>query len=59
MSEDKGRCHVRIQNLAGVGHKLKKNRMIREKTLSRIWKKHMCKDHLVATFEICREHQEK
>ena len=25
-SEDKGRCHVCILNLAGVGHKLKKNR---------------------------------
>ena len=27
MSEDKGRCHVCISNLTGVGHKLKKNRI--------------------------------
>ena len=27
VSEDKGRCHVCIPNLAGVGHKLKKNQM--------------------------------
>ena len=33
MSEDKGRCHVCISNLAGVGHKLKKNQMYRVKTL--------------------------
>ena len=28
MSEDKGRCHVCISNLAGVGYKLKKPRCI-------------------------------
>ena len=28
ISEDKGRCHVCISNLAGVGHKLKKPRCI-------------------------------
>ena len=59
MSEDKGRCHVCISNLAGVGHKLKKNQMYRVKTLCRICKKHTCKDHLIATCEICREHQKK
>ena len=32
MSEDKGRCHVCISNLAGVGHKLKKNQMYRVET---------------------------
>ena len=31
MSEDKGRCHVCISILAGVGHKLKKNQMYRVK----------------------------
>ena len=59
MSEDKGRYHVCISNLAGVGHKLKKNQMYRVKTLCRICKKHTCKDHLIATCEICREHQKK
>ena len=59
MSEDQGRCHVCISNLAGVGHKLKKNQMYRVKTLCRICKKHTCKDHLIATCEICREHQKK
>ena len=58
MSEDKERCHVCISNLAGVGHKLKKNQN-RVKTLCRICKKHTCKDHLIATCEICREHQKK
>ena len=53
MSEDKGRCHVCISNLDGIGHKLKKNQMCRVKTLRRICKKHTCKDHLTATFEIC------
>ena len=53
MSEDKGRCHVCISNLACVGHKLKKKQMCRVKTLYRICKKHMCKDHLIATCEIC------
>ena len=51
ISEDKGRCHACISNLAGVGHKLKKNQMYRVKTLCRICKKHTCKDH--------REHQKK
>ena len=59
MSEDKGRCHVCISNMAGVGHKLKKNQTYRVKTLFRICKKHKCKDHLIATCEICREHQKK
>ena len=59
MPEDKGRCHVCISNLAGVGHKLKKNQMRRVKTLYRICKKHTCKDHLIASCEICREHQKK
>ena len=59
ISEDKGRCHVFISNLAGVGHKLKKNQMHRVKTLCRICKKHTCKDHLIATYEICREHLKK
>ena len=59
MSEDKRICHVCISNLAGVGHKLKKNQMYRVKTLCRIWKKHTCKDHLIATCEICQEHQKK
>ena len=36
VSEDKGRCHVCISNLAGVEHKLKKNQMYRVKTLCRI-----------------------
>ena len=53
MSEDKGRCHVCISNLAGVGHKLKKNQMYRVKTLCRICKKHTSKDHLFSTCEIC------
>ena len=57
MSEHKGRCHVCISNWAGVGHKLKKNQMYKVKTLCRICKKHTCKDHLIATCEICREHQ--
>ena len=59
ISEDKGRCHACISNLAGVGHKLKKNRMYRVKTLCRICKKHTRKYHLIATCEICREHQNK
>ena len=59
MSEDKGRCHVCISNLDGIGHKLKKNQMCRVKTLCRICKKHTCKDHLTATFEICSDHQKK
>ena len=59
MSEDKRRCHVCISNLAGVGHKLKKNQMYRVKTLYRIYKKHTCKDHLIAAYEICQEHQKK
>ena len=29
LSEDKGRCHVCLSNLAGVRHKLKKNQMYR------------------------------
>ena len=49
MSEDKGRCHICISNLPGVGHKLKKKQMYRVKTLSRICKKHPCKTHLIAT----------
>ena len=53
MSEDKGRGHGCISNLAGVGHKLKKNQMLRVKTLCRTSKKHTCKDHLIATCEIC------
>ena len=57
MSEDKGRCHVCISNLTGVGHKLKKNQKYRVKILCRICKKHTCKDHLIATCEIYREHQ--
>ena len=57
ISEDKGKCHVCISNLDGVGHKLKKNQMYRVKNLCGIWKKHTCKDHLIATFQICREHQ--
>ena len=59
MSEDKGRCHVYISNLAGVGDKLKKPQMCRVKTLCRICKKHTCKDHFIATCEICREHQKR
>ena len=59
MSQDKGRCHVSISNLAGVGHKLKKNQMHRVETLCRICKKHTGKDHLIATCEICQEHQKK
>ena len=59
MSDDEGRCHVCISNLDGVGHKLKKNQMYRVKTLSRICKKHTCKDHLLAICEICQEHPEK
>ena len=59
MSQDKGRCHVCISNLAGVGHKLKKNQMHRVKGLCRICKKHTCLDHLIATREICPEHQKK
>ena len=42
MSEDKERCYVCISNLAGVGHKLKKNQMDIVKTLCRICKKHTC-----------------
>ena len=38
MSENKGRCHLRISNLAGVAHKLKKNRMCRVKAFCRICK---------------------
>ena len=52
-SEDKGRCHVCISNITGVGHKLKNNQMHRVKTLCRLCKKHTCKDHLIATCEIC------
>ena len=59
MSEDKGRCHVCISNLAGVGHKLKKNQIYRVETLCRICKKHTGKDHLIATCEICQKHQKK
>ena len=59
VSEDKGRCYVCISNLAGVEHELKKNQMYRVKTLCRICKKHTCKDHLIATYEICQEHQKK
>ena len=59
MSEDKGRCHACISNLDEVRHKLKKNQMCRVKTLRRICKKPTCKDHLTATFEICRDHQKK
>ena len=46
-----------MSNLAGVGHKLKKNQMYRVKTLCRICKENACKDRLIATCEICREHQ--
>ena len=53
MSEDKGRCHVCISNMAGVGHKLTKNQTYRVKTLCRICKKHTCKDLLIETCEIC------
>ena len=53
MSEDKGRCHLRISNLAGVAHKLKKNQMCRVKAFCRICKEHTCKDHLIATCKIC------
>ena len=53
MSEDKGRCHVCIYNLAGVGHKSKKNQRHRVKTLCRICQKHTCKDHFIATCQIC------
>ena len=59
LSEEKGRCHVCTSNLAEVGHKFKKNQMYRVKTLCRIRKKHTCKDHFIATCEICREHQKK
>ena len=59
MSEDKGRCHVCISNLAGTGHKLKKNQMYRVKTLCIIYKKHTYKYHLIATCKISREHQKK
>ena len=59
MSEDKGRCHACISNLAEAGIKLKKNHMYRVKTLCRICKNHTCKDHFIATCEICREHQKK
>ena len=59
VSEDKGRCHVCISNLAGLGHKLKKPQMYGVKTLCRICKKHTCKDHLIEACEICREHQKK
>ena len=59
LAEDEGRCHVCISNLGEVEHKLKKNQMYRVKTLCRICKKHTCKDHLIATCEICREHHEK
>ena len=59
VSEDKGRWHVCISNLAGVGHKLKKNQTYRVKTLCRICKKHTCKDHLIVTCQICRQHQKK
>ena len=59
MSEDKGRCHVYVSNLAGVGHKLKKNQMYRVKPLCRICKRHTCKDHPIATCEIRREHKKK
>ena len=52
MSEDKGRCHVCISNLTGLGHKLQKKQMYRVKTLCKICKKHTCKDHLIATCEI-------
>ena len=55
-SEDKVRYHTCISNLAGVEHKLKKKQMYRVKTLRRICKKHPCKDHLIATCEICLEH---
>ena len=58
-SEDKGRYHVCISNLDGVEHKLKKNLMHRVKTLCRIYKKHTCKGHLIATCQICQEHQKK
>ena len=58
-SEDKGRCHVCISNLAGVRHKLKKDQMYRVKTLCRICKKHTCKDHVIATYQICQEHHKK
>ena len=54
MSENKGRYHVCISSLAGVGHKLKKNQMHRVKSLCRIFKKHP-----IATCQICREHQKK
>ena len=53
LSEDKGRYHVCMSNLAGVRHKLKKDEMYRVKTLCRICKKHTCQDHLIATCEIC------
>ena len=36
MSEDKGRYHVRISNLSGVGNKLKKNQMYVVKNLCRL-----------------------
>ena len=48
-----------MSNLAGVGHKLKRNQMYKMKTLCRICKKHACKDRLIATCEICREHHKK
>ena len=59
VSEDKGRYHVCISNLAGVGHKSKKNQMYRMKNLFRIYKEHTCKDHLIVTCEICQEQQKK
>ena len=56
---NKGRRHVCILNLVGIGHKLKNNHMYKVKNLRRICKKHTCKDHLIATCEICQEHQKK
>ena len=59
MSEVKGRYHVCMANLVGVGHKLKKNQMYRVKTLCRICKKHTCKDRLTATCKIQSRTSEK
>ena len=46
ISENKGRCDACISNLAGLGHKLKKNQMYRVKTLCRTCKKIILLQHL-------------
>ena len=55
MSAVKCQCHVCIKNLAGDGHKQKKDLLYRIKTLYRVCRQHACKDHLIAVCVVCKD----